>query len=234
MLPLIPLWRSTRIAGKQRLPIFTGIAVAMFTGVYMFMTHAGRVFEALGRNSNLSGRSDLWAYVWAAVLKRPLLGYGYDAFWAGLGEALQVRMGIGWMAQRSDNGYLDFALGLGGVGVALLLCLWAFSFRRALAYLQLEQRPFAVWPITYMAFYALHNLSESTLMARGGLPDLLFIATAVSLAVNHQAPVEVPKPYATYPGHDLVQRFPGDASYYPGVQAAGPIPMRVYESTSAD
>jgi hypothetical protein len=67
----------------------------------------------------------LWAYVWAAIMKRPLMGYGYDAFWAGLGEALQVRMGIGWMAQRSDNGYLDFALGLGGIGVALLLCLWA-------------------------------------------------------------------------------------------------------------
>jgi hypothetical protein len=85
-----------------------------------------------------------------------------------------------------------------------------------------------------MAFYALHNLSESTLMARGGLPDLLFMATAVSLAVNHQAPVEVPKPYATNPGHDLVQRFPGNASYYPGVHTVGRVPMRVYESNSTD
>jgi O-antigen ligase len=196
MLPLIPLWRSNRVSGKQRLPVFTGIAVGMFVGVYIFMTHAGRVFEALGRNSNMTGRNDLWAYVWAAVLKRPVLGYGYDTFWAGLGEALEVRMGIGWMAQRSDNGYLDFALGLGGIGVILLLFLWFFSFRKAMAYLQVERRSFAVWPITYMAFYVLHNLSESTLLARGGLPDLLFIATTVSLAVNHQAPAEVASAYA--------------------------------------
>ncbi|UWZ83720.1 O-antigen ligase family protein [Occallatibacter riparius] len=234
MLPLIPLWRSTRISGKQRLPVFTGIAVAMFTGVYVFMTHAGRVFEALGRNSNMSGRSDLWAYVWAAALKRPVLGYGYDTFWAGLGEALEVRMGIGWMAQRSDNGYLDFMLGLGGVGVILLLCLWFFSFKKAMTYLQLEQRPFAVWPITYMAFYVLHNLSESTLLARGGLPDLLFMATAVSLAVNHQAPAEVPSAYANDRSASLVRRLPVDASYHPGVHSVGRIPVRVYGSNSID
>ena len=234
MLPLIPLWRSSRISGKQRLPVFTGIAVGMFTGVYVFMTHAGRVFEALGRNSNLSGRSDLWAYVWAAIMKKPLLGYGYDAFWAGLGEALEVRMGIGWMAQRSDNGYLDFALGLGAVGVGLLLCFWFFSFRKAMAYLQLERRSFAVWPITYMAFYVLHNLSESTLLARGGLPDLLFMTTAVSLALNHQAPVEVPQSCANSPRSDLVQRLGGHTSHYPGVHTVGRIPMRVYESSSTD
>ena len=234
MLPLIPLWRSTRISGKQRLPVFTGIAVGMFTGVYVFMTHAGRVFEALGRNSNLSGRSDLWAYVWAAVMKRPVLGYGYDAFWAGLGEALQVRMGIGWMAQRSDNGYLDFALGLGGVGVALLLCFWIFSFKRAVAYLQLERQSFAVWPITYMAFYLLHNLSESTLLARGGLPDLLFMATAVSLAVNHKAPVGVVSASANLPEYDHLRRLSAVNSYYPGAQAVGRMPLRVYESNVTD
>jgi exopolysaccharide production protein ExoQ len=189
--PLIPLWRSNRVQGKQRLPVFTALGIGLFTAMYAFMTHTGRVFNMLGRNSNMTGRSDLWAYVWAAVMKHPLLGYGYDTFWAGLGEALGVRMGIGWMAQRSDNGYLDFALGLGMVGLALLACAFIWSFRHAMSYLVQEKASFALWPITYLAFYVLHNLSESTLFARGGLPDLLFMSTATSLAVNHLAPAKV-------------------------------------------
>jgi exopolysaccharide production protein ExoQ len=183
--PLIPLWRSNSIQGKQRLPILTAIGTVVFTAMYLFTTHSDRVFALLGRNSNMTGRSELWSYVWAAVMKHPLLGYGYDTFWAGLGEALEVRMGIGWMAQRSDNGFLDFGLGLGFVGVGLLVCVFVWSFRNAMKYSRYERQSFAVWPITYMAFFVLHNFSESTLFARGGLPDLLFMSTAVSLAVNH-------------------------------------------------
>ena len=187
--PLIPLWRSNRITGKQRLPAFTAIGIGLFTAMYAFTTHSDRAFALLGRNSNMTGRSELWSNVWTAVMRHPFLGYGYDTFWAGLGEALEVRMGIGWMAQRSDNGYLDFALGLGFVGIVLLACAIVWSFKNAMDYLGYEQQSFALWPITYLAFYLLHNLSESTLLARGGLPDLLFMSTATALAVNHRPPV---------------------------------------------
>jgi exopolysaccharide production protein ExoQ len=185
---LVPLWRSNRVQEKQRLPVFTAIGICLFTAVYAFTAHADRIFALVGRNSNMTGRSELWSYVWTAILKHPFLGYGYDTFWAGLGEALEVRMGVGWMAQRSDNGYLDFGLSLGAVGFVLLLCVFVWSFRNAIAYLSYEPQSFALWPITYMLFFVLHNLSESTLLARGGLPDLLFISAAVSLAVNHRAP----------------------------------------------
>jgi O-antigen ligase len=183
--PLVPLWRSARIQGKQRLPILTAIGIGLFAAMYVFTAHSGSVFELLGRNSSLTGRSDLWSYVWQAIMSRPLLGYGYDTFWAGLGEALQVRMGIGWMAQRSDNGYLDLLLGIGFVGLGLVTCALVWAFRNALAYLRVERRLLAVWPITYLIFYVLHNMTESTLLARGGFPDLILMMTSVSLVINH-------------------------------------------------
>ena len=188
IVPLVPLWRSSRVKEQQRLLVFTIIGMGLFTTMYVFTTHSGRIFAALGRNSNLTGRTELWSNVSAAIMRHPFLGYGYDAFWSGLGEALQVRIGIGWMAQRSDNGYLDLALGLGAIGVFLVVCIFAWAFRNAIRYLRYEQQSLALWPITYLAFFALHNMSESTLLARGGFPDLVFLMTIVSLAVNHRAP----------------------------------------------
>src|SRR4051794_40472718 len=47
--PLIPLWRSNRIQGKQRTPAFTGIGIGLFTAMYAFTTHSDRVFALLGR-----------------------------------------------------------------------------------------------------------------------------------------------------------------------------------------
>ena len=38
------------------------------------------LFDLLGRESNLTGRTDFWPYLQQAISERPILGYGYDAF----------------------------------------------------------------------------------------------------------------------------------------------------------
>jgi exopolysaccharide production protein ExoQ len=188
IVPLMPLWRSNRVQGKQRLPVYTAIGIGMFSAMYLFITHSGRVFNLLGRNPTLTGRTQLWASVWGAIMRHPILGYGYDTFWAGMGEALDVRIGAGWMAQRSDNGFLDLGLSLGILGLCLFFCVFAWSFWKAMDYVRSEPRSFGVWPITYLAFFLLHNMSESTLLTRGNFPDLVFVMIVTSLALNSRRP----------------------------------------------
>jgi len=189
IVPLMPLWRSSRVQGRQRLPVYTMIGLGLFSAMYLFMTHSGRLFNLLGRNSTLTGRTQLWASVWAAIMRRPLLGYGYDTFWAGMGEALDVRIGAGWMAQRSDNGFLDLGLSLGAVGICLFLVIFALSFWKALEYVRLERAPYGLWPITYLFFYLLHNMTESTLLTRGAFPDLVFVMVVTALARSRHRPL---------------------------------------------
>lgn len=204
IVPLIPLWRSNKVQGNQRLPVYTIIAVGLFSAMYLFTTHSGRLFNLFGRNSTLTGRTQLWASVWGAIMHHPLLGYGYDTFWAGMGEALDVRIGAGWMAQRSDNGFLDLGLSLGILGLCLFFCVFAWGFWKAMNYARSEAQPFGLWPVTYLAFFLLHNMSESTLLTRGSFPDLVFIMIVTSLALNsrHLKPVyavDVPDPYELEP-----------------------------------
>ena len=186
ILLILPVLRVIpRVVRQQRPAVYSSVAIALTTGAYLMTTHSGRLYALLGKNSSLSGRTDLWASVFAAIMKHPLLGYGFDTFWASLkGEALDVRIGAGWMAQRSDNGFLDLGLGLGIIGFSLFLTLCIFSFRRAIKYLSHDSNPMNLWPVTFLCFFLVHNMAESTLLTKGDFPSLLFAMITTALAVN--------------------------------------------------
>ncbi len=182
---VMPLWRWARVTEKQQLPIYTMATIVLVAGMYFMTTHTWVVLNLLGRNSTLTGRTQLWASVWGAIMKRPILGYGYDTFWASMrGEALDVRIGAGWLAQRADNGFLDLGLSLGALGMSLFVFVFALSFRRSIDYLKSEPHATGLWPITYLCIFLVQNMSESTLLTRGTFPLLVFVMITTSLALN--------------------------------------------------
>ena len=182
---LMPLWRLVRVKRKQRPAVYAAVAILLASGMYLLTAHTDRVFYMLGRNSSLTGRTQLWGAAWDAIMKRPLLGYGFESFWASLqGEALDVRIGAGWLAQRSDNGYLDLGLGLGMVGIVLFLFVFAQSLARSIDYLKSKSQAIGLWPISYLCFFLLHNMSESTLLTRGDFPSVVFAMVTTSLALS--------------------------------------------------
>ena len=187
---LMPLWRVVRVTKRQRPAVYAAVAIVLSAGMYLLTTHTDRVFYMLGRNSSLTGRTQLWGAAWDAMMKRPLLGYGFESFWASLqGEALDVRIGAGWLAQRSDNGYLDLGLGLGIVGIVLFLFVFALSLNKSIDYLKSKPQAIGLWPISYLCFFLLHNMSESTLLTRGDFPSLVFAMVTTSLALRRSPEV---------------------------------------------
>ena len=65
---------------------------------------------------------DIWSLVLGSIAKRPLLGYGYYAFWQGLkGESANVIVGAHWVFGYAHNGILEIWLQLGLVGTAAIL-----------------------------------------------------------------------------------------------------------------
>jgi len=181
----IPIWGWFRLSRGQRVLVFTISVVLMAGAVYFALNHTELLFHALGRDSTFSGRVQLWATLWPAILKQPVLGYGYQTFWAGLqGEALNARMGLQWLASAADNGYIDLLLSLGFAGAVAFLWIFARFFRQAISLLRSEPGSLGLWPVTYFFFFAVHNICESTLMARGTFSFLVFAMIATSLAVN--------------------------------------------------
>ena len=79
-------------------------------------------FRVTGKDSTLTGRTGIWSAVVVQIAERPLLGYGYGAFWlptGGPGE--RVRQSIHWATPHSHNGFLDYAADLGLVGLLVLV-----------------------------------------------------------------------------------------------------------------
>jgi O-antigen ligase len=84
------------------------------------------VSEALGRNSTLSGRTELWAQL-LKFQTNPIFGTGFESFW--LGERLQRMAEIYWWhPNEAHNGYLEIYLTLGLVGLFILGGLFVATF----------------------------------------------------------------------------------------------------------
>jgi len=68
----------------------------------------------------LTGRTQLWSELLTYVRIRPLLGYGFGAFWTAEHTA-DVSLALGWAVPHAHNGYLEIVLELGVVGLSLFV-----------------------------------------------------------------------------------------------------------------
>ena len=113
----------SRLHTRERLTVAILIAVVSTVLAVLAYKAAPTIAVMLGKDPTLTGRSQIWHAVMLAVYKRPLLGFGYYAFWIGMkGEAVNVAMSIASTnLGNAENGVLGMWLELGAAGVALVL-----------------------------------------------------------------------------------------------------------------
>ena len=167
---------------KDLLPlaaIFFGTAGAMLVAV---IGYPSLVLSLIGRSGSFSGREQIWSAISASVLRRPLGGYGFDAFWSLLqGEASRVFVSAGWVVTSAHNGFLNVALELGLVGLALVLITLIQACRHANAAFYPGHSPYVDWCIGIVFLTVVYNLDERTLMATQYLPWILYIIACAGL-----------------------------------------------------
>jgi O-antigen ligase len=83
----------------------------------------GEIVARLPIDSTFTGRSDVWAFAVLKAETRPIAGYGFDTFWNN--SAMRFDAENGWLKDvaHAHNGYLDAALSMGAIGLALTV--WA-------------------------------------------------------------------------------------------------------------
>lgn len=98
--------------------------------IALFFDSSGDLVKTLGRNSTLTGRTDIWRIVLQLSQPRPLLGTGFESFWMGDRLTTMDRFEKG--IQEAHNGYLEVYANLGWVGVILLAALIVTGYRHAM------------------------------------------------------------------------------------------------------
>jgi O-antigen ligase len=112
---------------------FTLLLVA---GAVVLLGGEGGVFTALGRDSTMSGRTDIWTAVIAAAYN-PVCGAGFENFWIGPGVRLFQRqlLELGWYPSlvealnEAHNGYIETYLNLGWIGLILIIAILLAGYR---------------------------------------------------------------------------------------------------------
>jgi O-antigen ligase len=148
---------------------------------------ASDILALLGRDATLTGRSDIWREVWRAILKRPLLGYGFSAFWIGLkGEAFNVITMLGFVILHAHNGLLEIMLELGSTGLAIFALSYLRACRRALRLIRSKYIEQALWPILILFLTVLSNMDENSLLIYNGIFWVLYVTALVNLELLQQ------------------------------------------------
>lgn len=143
------------------------------------------VTEAVGRSADLNGRVVLWIVVSNAILDKPFLGYGYQAFWRGYeGASGEIWERMGQFHYYSHNGFLEILLGTGLLGLATMLIALTLYGKEALALLRNDHSIDGVWPWAFFLYTVGSNLLEGSLMKPNYLPWFLYTITALSLCVR--------------------------------------------------
>ena len=159
------------------------VGVLLFVVVYgLLINPSVGLVEAVGRDSTLTGRLDIWKMVLPLTVN-PLFGAGYESFW--LGPRLDKIWSNSWgeRPNQAHNGYLELYLDLGWVGLALLglVMIWGYwgilrTLRSYPAIGRVKLAFFAVaatYNLTEHAFRELHPVWILFLLAVTVIPDAL-------------------------------------------------------------
>jgi O-antigen ligase len=167
------------------LPVSVCIAIL---AVLLAAEHSGALAEMMGKDPDISGRTLVWDFALSRALASPLLGYGFGAFWVGgnsPGAVFWSNTHLG--VPHAHNGYLQLVLETGTIGLGLF-CLAVVTVILRVVWLMRNSRgELSVWPLSFIAFFLVSNLSESWLWLGNELLPLLFVYVVVRTNANFLA-----------------------------------------------
>jgi exopolysaccharide production protein ExoQ len=150
-----------------------------------FNNNSALIFSNAGKDTNLTGRAELWPLALEMASKKSWLGYGYGAFWADPnGPAVNIWRTVAWNAPNAHNGFLDLFISVGLLGVFVFMLSFISTFFRAAIYLRYSKTPDGFWPLIFISYLILANLTETGLMTPNDLFTVLYITISYSVIIN--------------------------------------------------
>ncbi|HMN24568.1 MAG TPA: O-antigen ligase family protein [Ignavibacteriaceae bacterium] len=167
----------------------TFLFILTFGGIFLIFSSEifGLIPGYFGKDTTLSGRVDIWDFVWNDIEKRLLLGYGFATYWIMGSSRLEIFASYfeGFMVNEAHNGYLEIILQLGVVGfISFLFPVIAYIYRM----FKLNSNIAILIFVSIMTL----NYTESVLFKVGlGITTFYFMSAYVALSVFHFNLVQV-------------------------------------------
>jgi O-antigen ligase len=136
--------------------------------------------HAMGRNSTLTERTDIWAEV-VKLNPNAWVGAGYESFWLGPRlETMVAEVTRFWVPNQSHNGYLEIYANLGWIGVGCLAVVLAYGYRRVILAWR-KNLPAGDLMVAYFVTGVVYNITEAAFF-RNTYPIWLFLLLAITVS----------------------------------------------------
>jgi exopolysaccharide production protein ExoQ len=169
------------------------LMILLFGGLTMLLNGQAGVAHALGRQSNLTGRTEIWAAV-LPVVPNPIVGAGFESFWMGPRlEKVYSNLSQYMHVNEAHNGYIEVYLNLGWVGLGLIGTIVISGYRGAAAAFR-RNPTFGSLVLAYVAGAAIYSISEAGFRMLNPMWVFLLLAVIGSRSVVSSARARTTKP----------------------------------------
>lgn len=181
-IPLLRLASAGSVRAVVVLVALVALAPVLFSNLDRML---GPLLSSIGRDTTLTGRTDVWAAAIEAIGQRPLLGYGHSAFWLNPSVAWKMEVDLYWAPPEAHNGYLDLFLAVGSIGFVIFIFSLIASVRHAFSYMRRSGGKMdSAYPAAFLLFFIIYNSTESITGVQSGFLWILYVAVSVNLAVT--------------------------------------------------
>lgn len=184
---LIPFYVAAKQGKKIRVSVFIFLVLATLIATLLIFSNLAFIVEdLLGKDLTFTGRQSLWTEIIDQVMKRPLLGYGFHAFWHS-NESLIAVSKNGWPSLpppgeylvdfHSHSGYVEIFAQLGFSGIFLMGLSYIVVLSRAFRYLSLAPSVESLWMLQIVLMMIASNYSDvPSFMAANNLQWILYVS----------------------------------------------------------
>lgn len=146
----------------------------------------------LGGDVTLTGRTLIWTATIAKIKQKPWLGYGRDVFWnpeSSIPKQIARDMGgtKNYFPPHAHNGFLDLISDLGLIGLCLFLLSFTLTYWRACNRIRYSNSPEDIWPLMYLSFFFLYNITEGSIMKHNSALWAVYITISFAVNITYQS-----------------------------------------------
>ena len=170
---VVALFRRSRILAMFSMILLVPTAVIVALSPDSFL-------EMIGKDPTLTGRTDLWPYLTSYISERPMLGWGFFAFWSSVNPAVnEISSLVTWPVAHAHNALLEMLLEVGIVGTIFFVFLWARNVVLALRCLRTPAKDIAVSSLLCCGGIVLMGVSENILVDHSEVLASVFFITGL-------------------------------------------------------
>src|SRR6476469_2181943 len=165
------------------------LVVSIIMTVFVVDNLEDIIVGGLGKDLTLTGRTEFWPQLMAAVNQRPWFGYGYDGFFQqdklGAGTpAYFIYTPNGFQPKNPHNGGIGILLAFGWPGLILMMTSLLLNLAYAVRYLSRSTLEEAGIPICFLVSIIISNITEGYIIDIAN-PWLSYVMLTVRLAIDN-------------------------------------------------